>query len=161
MNNRVFGVSIGAAAALMLLLVGGFWISGFGDCHDFSAGTVKTPTGQLNVAVAENQLDQARGLGGCKSLPKRSGMYFPYMTKQEPVFWMKGMLVPIDIVWIEGNKVVKVDAYIPPPSKGRLDEELIRYSAPRPIDAVLEVEAGKAQEYGLKPGSNTVFIKNK
>ncbi|MBI3256025.1 MAG: DUF192 domain-containing protein [Candidatus Andersenbacteria bacterium] len=152
MTNRIFLVSLASAGIIILAAIITFLLSGTGACRDFSAGVVSTPTTNIKVAIAENHLDQARGLGGCKSLPKKTGMYFPYATKQNPVFWMKGMRMSIDIVWIADGKVVEVDAYIPPPT-GQLDQDLIRYSAPRPIDAVLEVAAGKAKEYGLIPGA--------
>jgi uncharacterized membrane protein (UPF0127 family) len=135
-----------------------FWVSGTGKCRDFSVATVTTPTTEIKVALASSRIEQARGLGGCKSLPKKSGMYFPFDSKQTPSFWMKGMLMPIDMVWIADGHVVKVDAYVPAP-KGQLDQELIHYPAPQPVDAVLEVEAGQAQQYGLQVKAKAEFKK--
>lgn len=158
MTNRIFLVSAASAGMIMLAAAGTAWLSTTGACRNFSAATLATPTTNINIAIAERHIDQARGLGGCKSLPNKTGMYFPYSTKQSPTFWMKGMRMSIDIVWLEGGKVVKVDASLPPPT-GQLDQDLTRYPAPRPIDGVLEVAAGKAQEYGLTPGAQ-VTIKN-
>ena len=152
MGNRIFVISIVGAFAVFAAVVVAFIISRAGACHDFSQGEVKTSTTRIRVAIAKSQLEQARGLSGCRQLPKNSGMYFPFSPKQTASFWMKGMLMPIDMVWIADNKVVGVSAFVPPPT-GKLDVELPRYISPQPVDAVLEVAAGKAESYGLKKGA--------
>src|SRR3989344_576804 len=152
MGNRIFVISFVGAFAVFAAVVVAFIISRAGACHDFSQGEVKTYTTRIRVAIAKSQLEQARGLSGCRQLPKNSGMYFPFSPKQTASFWMKGMLMPIDMVWIADNKVVGVSAFVPPPT-GKLDVELPRYISPQPVDAVLEVAAGKAESYGLKKGA--------
>lgn len=106
------------------------------------------------VEVAQNAQEQARGLGGRSSLPKGRGMLFPFDTAKSRVFWMKGMLIPIDIVWIRKGKIVAIDPNVAPP---RSDETpaVVRHVA----DLVLEVPAGFAHEMGISVGQ-TVHVKH-
>src|SRR5574337_1763101 len=69
----------------------------------------------IRVEVARTAREQARGLGGRASLPRGEGMLFPFDAIERRTFWMKGMLIPLDIVWIREGKVVTINANIPPP----------------------------------------------
>ena len=74
-------------------------------------------------------------------------MLFPFDAAKPRVFWMKGMLIPIDILWIREGKLVAIDANVAPP---RLHEAPAVVS--QVADMVLEVPAGFAQEMGVKVG---------
>lgn len=101
----------------------------------------------ITVEVVQTAQEQARGLGGRSSLPKGGGMLFPFDAAKPRVFWMKGMLIPIDILWIREGKLVAIDANVAPP---RLHEAPAVVS--QVADMVLEVPAGFAQEMGVKVG---------
>ncbi len=101
----------------------------------------------IDVEVARNVEEQAKGLGGRSSLKKGTGMVFPYDGPEPRAFWMKGMLIPLDILWIRGGKIVAIEAKIPPPSPGA---PLAVYS--HVADLVLEVPAGYAHEMGIRVG---------
>lgn len=126
-------------------------------CANFHEKTITVPSGPLFVAIAKTSEQQSHGLGGCKYIPKRSGMLFPLSERREATFWMKGMRMPIDIVWIADNRVIGVDRNVPYPTGDVAGGELPLYSSPGEVDAVLEVEAGKAQEYGLIEGEEVRF----
>lgn len=149
-------MSGGAAVLLVIVLLAGYALGGAGDCRDFSQGQVLTSKTTLRVNVAQTQIDQIRGLAGCKKLPDKTGMYFPYSSQQIPTYWMKGMLMPIDIIWITDNTITGLQEFVPVP-QGKLDEELLRYKPDQPVNAVLEVAAGKAKLYGLSVGSKIQF----
>lgn len=79
------------------------------------------------------------------------GMLFIFPGETSPPFWMLGMLIPLDIVWIDsGLNVVGVTANVPPHS-GSGSPTL--YLPPQPVRYVLEVGAGIAHELGIGPGS--------
>ncbi|MDD5560223.1 DUF192 domain-containing protein [Candidatus Methylomirabilis sp.] len=101
----------------------------------------------ITVEVARTAQEQARGLGDRSSLPKGRGMLFPFDAAKPRVFWMKGMLIPIDIVWIREGKIVAIDASIAPP-RSRETPAILSHVA----DLVLEVPAGFALEMGVKEG---------
>ncbi len=101
----------------------------------------------ITVEVVHTAQEQARGLGGRSSLLRGRGMLFPFDAAKPRVFWMKGMLIPIDILWIREGKLVAIDANIAPP---RLHETPAVVS--QVADMVLEVPAGFAQEMGVTVG---------
>ena len=144
-------ISVASGIVLMGILLLGFLFRNVGTCRDFNQAKLQIGSNILDVAVATTSAEKTRGLAGCQAIPRNAGMYFPGQEKGRPVYWMKGMVIPIDIVWIADGKVVQVTANVPP-APATKDIELPRYSPDTPIDSVLEVGAGKAQEYGLAPG---------
>ena len=107
------------------------------------------------VELAATAEERALGLSGRSSISHNSGMLFIYEADATPGFWMRGMLVPLDIIWIDGQgEVVGV-------SSGRIpasgESQPPRYYSPGPIRYVLEVNAGLAEELGIGPGSRALF----
>ena len=101
----------------------------------------------IDVEVVRTAEAQARGLSGRSSLKKGRGMVFFYDEAQPRPFWMKGMLIPIDIVWVRDGRIVAIEAVIPPPSP---NAPLAVFS--HLADLVLEVPAGYAHEMGIRVG---------
>jgi uncharacterized protein len=60
----------------------------------------------VRAEVADNFLKQMRGLMGRESLAENEGMLFVFPTEGYPGFWMMNMSMPIDIVFINKDKVV-------------------------------------------------------
>jgi len=105
----------------------------------------------INVSVAKTTTEREKGLSGVASLPSDSGMLFVFDDKSKAqVFWMKGMLIPIDIIWIKEGKVIKIDKNIPAPDEGTPDNRLKTYSAGVPVDFVLEVNSGFSDTNKIK-----------
>ena len=103
----------------------------------------------INVEVARSPQAQTKGLGGRPSLKKGTGMAFPYNGPGLRGIWMKGMLIPIDILWIREGRIVAIEANVPPPSS---NGELAVFS--HVADLVLEVPAGYAKEMGIRVGQS-------
>jgi len=103
----------------------------------------------INVEVARSPQAQTRGLGGRPSLKKGTGMAFPYNGPGLRGIWMKGMLIPIDILWIREGRIVAIEAKVPPPSS---NGALAVFS--HVADLVLEVPAGYASEMGIRIGQS-------
>ena len=127
-------------------------------CRDFSQGSLTVGETTLALAVAHSPAERTTGLIGCRKLPENSGMYFPYDPPQRVDFWMKGMLMPIDIVWIAQGKVVGMQEYAAPVEKTAVNPTI--YTSPVAIDGVLEVAAGTAKTYGLLVGTPVNFVPN-
>lgn len=108
---------------------------------------------KLKADVARTSEEKARGLSGRPNIPKDYAMIFPF-KKEQPFFWMKDMVVPIDIVWVAGSKVVAIDASVPP------DDGVVTYQAEVPIDWVIEVAAGRAKECGLEVGTTVKGLRS-
>jgi hypothetical protein len=102
---------------------------------------------RIDAEVARTPLAQAMGLSGRASLEKGTGMLFPFDRAGPQVFWMKGMLIPLDILWILAGRIVAIEANVPPPSPS---QPLLVYS--HPADLVLEVPAGYTEEMKIVVG---------
>jgi len=108
----------------------------------------------LQVEIADNQEKRTNGLSKRNILGPNEGMLFIFESKDiYPSFWMKDMTFPIDIIWINDdkitdiNRVVDIQANVP-------DSKLKLYSPAKPVDYVLEVNAGFCTKYGIKVGDS-------
>lgn len=135
--------------------------TGGGDDQSFSNQVDNLPMSQVSIddyqiqaAVAEKQAAKNKGLGGVTSMSDTDGMLFVFDPASEPTFWMKGMVIPIDIVWISGGKIEKIDKNVQPPVPNTSDNDLIRYPAPQTINYVLEVKGGLSDAKGFAAGDN-------
>ncbi len=117
-----------------------------------STGEATLPKAIFNVEVAGTQETRKVGLGGRESLASDSGMLFIFDSSAKRSFWMKGMKIPIDIIWIKGNEIVDILQNVPPPLRGQKDSELTLYAPLTEVDKVLEINGGYAAKYGIKVG---------
>lgn len=83
-------------------------------------------------------------------------MLFVYETEQRLNFWMKGTLIPLDILFLDSNGIV-VDVQTMTPQIGAADSELIVYRSAAPARYALEMNAGLAEALGVEPGAVVLF----
>lgn len=103
-----------------------------------SAPTVEFTNGMIvNVEIADTQAERVLGLYGHEPLLENEGMFFVFPNKEIQGFWMKDMLFPIDIIWIDGQMVVGFQQNAQPENPVKTI-----YYSPAPVDSVLEVQAG-------------------
>lgn len=113
------------------------------------------PTATINghtfiIEIAKTTQAQEVGLAKYNSLPTNKGMYFPFPHPGMYQFWMKDMQFPIDIIFIQNDKITDIFSSVPSPEKGQT--LLPTYGPSSPINAVLEINAGLSQKYGFKKG---------
>lgn len=107
----------------------------------------------IPVEVANTDIQRREGLSDRDSLPEGKGMFFEFAQKDvRPPFWMKDMKFAIDIIWINDSEIVQIDKNVQPPEPGTTDDKLIFYLPDQPIDYVLEVNTGFAEEHNIKVG---------
>ena len=94
--------------------------------------------------------ERAVGLMGRESLGRDRGMLFTYADEQILSFWMKGTLIPLDIVFISGDSVV-VDVQTMRPERETAPNLPITRSA-APARYAIELNEGVAAECGIEPG---------
>lgn len=105
------------------------------------------------IQIADTSEKRSKGLSGTSSLKENEGMLFIFDSKGiKPLFWMKDMLIPLDIIWIGDGKIVKIDKNVPNPKPGTTDSSLKTYSGGVPVDYVLEVNAGFSDKNNIKAG---------
>jgi len=61
----------------------------------------------FHVWVAQTPKEQTRGLMFVERLPKNDGMLFVWNHYVMEPFWMKNTLIPLTILFIKDNKVIK------------------------------------------------------
>jgi uncharacterized membrane protein (UPF0127 family) len=141
------------AFAAVIVLAGCGDSDGSPGSSSASGGRVALAVGDATVEaeIADDDTERARGLGGRDRLARDAGMYF-VLTDSSPRIWMKGMRFPLDLVWINGGRVVQVTARVPDEPPGTPESELPIYSPSRPANRVLEVNAGWAERNGVRRG---------
>ena len=64
---------------------------------------------RVNVEVADDGPERARGLMFRESLPDDAGMIFLFDTPQSSGFWMKNTLIPLSIAFFDGEgRIVRI-----------------------------------------------------
>ena len=115
--------------------------------------TIAIDNVKINVQIADTEEKRTKGLSGVTSLDGNSGMLFVFNSKAvAPTFWMKDMLIPLDMIWIGNGKIVRINKNIPAPAPSTADINLKTYSAGQPIDYVLEINAGFSVKNNISVG---------
>jgi uncharacterized protein len=112
--------------------------------------TLKVADKTYNLEIADTPEEHQKGLSGRKSLPENRGMLFTFDKPDYHSFWMKDMEFPIDIIFVNGEKVVTVYGNVPPPASP--SEELLLYQSDAPANRVIELNAGEAKKDNIKKG---------
>ena len=110
----------------------------------------------FQLEIAATSAERARGLMGRDSIPDDYAMLFVYGAERQLSFWMKGTLMPLDILFLDSNGVV-VDVQTMTPQPGASDGELIVYTSAGAARYALEMNAGLAEALGIVPGSVVLF----
>lgn len=105
----------------------------------------------FKVIVAKSDKDKQIGLSEKNKIEQDQGMLFIFDNPQYHSFWMKDMKFPIDIIYINGDKVTTVIDSARPP--GSIGGNLETYQPLYKSDKVLEVNAGIANKYNIKNGT--------
>ncbi len=88
------------------------------------------------------------GLSGRSDVPESYGMLFTFDFDVTPSFWMKDMLVPIDILWISSEgEIIGFETAVEPSTFPE------KFYPPSPIRYVLETRAGEAERQGWEVGT--------
>ncbi|HKB88836.1 MAG TPA: DUF192 domain-containing protein [Patescibacteria group bacterium] len=112
----------------------------------------------IQVEVVNTEQTREKGLGGRSSLGTDNGMLFVFDTKPvTPTFWMKDMLIPLDMIWISDSKIVKIDKHVPNQPANTPDEKLPIYTPGRAVDYVLEVNSGFSDSNNIKVGDSVIL----
>lgn len=141
-------------AGLLVIIVAGAMIL-------FSYKTESTPSliGEfggvsLNIEYATTSVARERGLGGRKSMPSDYGMLFVFQKDDRYGFWMKDMLVPIDIFWLDDKgQVVSIVEGVATSSYPNV------FYPSAPARYVLETISGFARAHAIATGT-PLHLKN-
>jgi len=118
-------------------------------------GIKKNPTLTVNnhtvtLLLAQTPKEQQMGLSGKQSLQQNEGMLFLFNRSDYYAFWMNHMQFPIDMIFIQGKKIVTIFANVPYPTFPT--NNLPIFKPEEPSDKVLEVNAGFSKKNNVKKG---------
>ncbi|QQG52874.1 MAG: DUF192 domain-containing protein [Candidatus Falkowbacteria bacterium] len=107
----------------------------------------------IQVEIAQTPYQLYRGLSGHPKICADCGMLFIFPDFDERTFVMREMLFPLDIIFIAKGRVVKIYENLAP--EGVNPQNL--YNSEIPADQVLEINAGQAKVWGVKPGDQLII----
>ncbi|NET39774.1 MAG: DUF192 domain-containing protein [Cyanothece sp. SIO1E1] len=102
----------------------------------------------IQLEVAQTVQQQAIGLMHRTELADDRGMLFPFTPPRPVNFWMKNVLISLDMIFLKAGEVEAIANNVPPcttpicPTYGPSDE----------IDQVVELRGGRATELGIQVG---------
>ncbi|EKE19037.1 MAG: Secreted protein containing DUF192 [uncultured bacterium] len=147
--NRKKVITLFFAVLIFLLVV--FYISTrFYSFYGNNIIPVKVGKQVFYVEVVSSREKLEKGLGGRERLCDSCGMLFKFETAGIHSFWMKDMMIPLDMIWIHEGRIVHIEKEIPFTFKSTL-------RSPMNSDAVLEINAGKADEAGINVGDQVLL----
>ncbi len=111
---------------------------------------VKIGEKELLVETATTPEQWRRGLSGRTKLDSDNGMLFIFPNNEIRSFWMKETSIPLDLIWIEDNKVVGIISM--QPQLDVPDSMLRSYVSPSKVNAVIETNMGWAIKNNIKIG---------
>jgi len=142
-----------AIILFVILLATGAVFSFFIPKEIFGSAKIEINGAVLDVEVAETPLARSRGLSYREELKDGSGMLFIFDSLAVRSFWMAGMKFPLDIIWINGAKIVQIHKEVQPPQEGVPDSDLPLLISDGLIDYVLEVTAGSSDKNNFEVGT--------
>lgn len=113
---------------------------------------VQLGSGEYQLRVAHTERARVAGLAGVTQLSENGGLLMDFESDGQWGIWMKGMKIPIDIVWLNSNKqVVHIVENASPdtPETTYLPLEEARY--------VVELAAGAVSRDGITQGAVATF----
>src|SRR5262249_5572752 len=114
--------------------------------------TIKTRTGDVpfSIEIASTPDQRRHGLMHRRALPRDAGMLFLLPRDQPVAMWMKGTVLPLDMLFIDRHgRIVSIAREATP-----FSTKLI--SPDRPVRAVLEVLGGTAALRGIGVGDQVI-----
>ena len=110
---------------------------------------LEMPNGEvLSVELALTADQQSKGLSGREDIG--DGMLFCMDNFEQRNFWMLGMAVPIDMIWMRSGDVVEISDNVPL----REDDKIATRTSSAAVNGVLEVAASRAAELGIEEGTD-------
>lgn len=103
----------------------------------------------IELEVADEPHEQAKGLQLRPPLPPLRGMWFPFDRPTPARFWMHRTPEPLDMLFIRDGRVVAIEARTQP----CMQLPCRSYGPDEPVDGVIELAAGQAEAKGIGVGT--------
>lgn len=108
----------------------------------------------LSVDIADTDASRTQGLSDTQSLAQDHGLLFEFDEPGTWGFWMKDMMYPLDIIWIDASDtIIYAQTDLSPSTYPKI------YAPQSPAAYVLEVNAGILAKSGAKIGDAIQIFK--
>lgn len=108
---------------------------------------IKNKDVKFKIRISDNDYERQSGLSGYTVLNEDEGMLFVFEKPDYYQIWMKDMLFPIDIIWLDGNfNIVTIKKDVSPTSYPN------SFGPTSPSKYVLEINAGLSDKHGFQVG---------
>ena len=107
----------------------------------------------FSVEVSDTKELLEKGLSGHKPLENDGGMLFIFSKSDKHGFWMKDMLFPIDIIWMDSSwRIIHIEKSLTPDTYPKI------FTPQSDSMYVLEISSGESENLGLNVGDDVQFI---
>jgi len=104
----------------------------------------------FNLEIADAENERILGLMYRENLAPGSGMLFIFPELSEHGIWMKNMLIPLDIIWLDENKkIIFISKNFQPCN---IKQKCPTIKPDKKAKYVLEINAGIADNLNLQTG---------
>lgn len=107
----------------------------------------------IELEVAGTEGERARGLMYRPCLPENRGMIFVFDQPGQACFWMKNVLIPLDMIFLYRGKIKTIYRNVPPCHSDNCPDYISRSE----IDQMLELNAGMSDKLLLKEDEDIVI----
>jgi len=142
------GIIITGVIGLVLATAIYFMSSGFQ-----SRTTLYLGDGIFDVTLAFDQESRDLGLAGVEELKPNEGLLMAFPTNDKWSIWMKDMLIPLDIIWLDDSKRVVYIVEDADPDGG----EQALFTPTKKAKYVVELGAGTVRTQNIKIGRSAIF----
>jgi len=105
----------------------------------------------FHVKVVTSKFDKAQGMMNRRFTDEFNGMLF-LMDDDKNCFWMKNCIIPLDIIFIEGNTISKIFHDCKPCK----EDNCKNYCGEGRL--ILEIQGGSARELEIKKGDEVKIL---
>lgn len=141
------------------LLVGGVILILIVSAVSYIAATFQPKTevqlgnGVYHLKIANTAATREKGLSGVKELQPNAGLLMIYEEDGFHQIWMKDMLIPIDIVWLDANK--KVVHMVTDTSPDQSTKVI--FTPRKQARYIIELQSGSIRQQNIRLGQEATF----
>ncbi len=122
--------------------------------ENYNTRLVILPDGyQVRCEVMTHPTDMMRGMMFRDSLAEDRGMLFIHASMGPYSYWMHQVKIPLDILWLDENRIVVEISADTPPCTTEKASECPNYGGSVNSIYVVELAAGSAAKHNIKVGT--------
>lgn len=155
-KHKKFFLFLGSDLLLIILMIYFFFFSNIHFPERKKIVYLKIGQEIIEAELVDTPEKRAQGLSGRPDLKPNQGMLFVFPQPGYYSFWMKGMLFPLDFLWLKDGIILETTKNVPPPS---IAKQIITITPSQEVDSVLEVKAGFLERNNVKVGERVEMWK--